>query len=152
MKWLSSWSQRTLQVLVQPSFLIEGFGLDGSVPSSDVVRDILSRQVVAEVSHSLTVSYFIMTCSTFVAAIQLFSLMKFGPLHIQHFTSIVLTVTFWFDGTRWKYCTTVSLNPIPAGGESIWPPPRSFFYITQKVLVRGCWNFLNFPTYPKPSL
>ena len=30
--------------------------------------------------------------------------------------------------------------------------PCSFFYITQKVLVWGCWNFLTFPKYPKPSL
>ena len=44
------------------------------------------------------------------------------------------------------------INPIPAGGEgAIWPP-CSFFYITQKVLGWGCWNFLTFPTYPKPSL
>ena len=45
-----------------------------------------------------------------------------------------------------------AFNPIPAGGGgSIWPP-CSFFYITRKVLVWGCWNFLTFPTYPKPSL
>ena len=44
------------------------------------------------------------------------------------------------------------VHPIPAGGGSIWPPPVVFFYITQKVLVWGCWNFLTFLTYPKPSL
>ena len=27
------------------------------------------------------------------------------------------------------------------------PPPCSFFYITQKVLVWGCWNFLSFLKY-----
>ena len=32
-------------------------------------------------------------------------------------------------------------NPIPAGGVGQFDPPCSFFYITQKVLVWGCWNF-----------
>ena len=48
-----------------------------------------------------------------------------------------------------------SLNPISSGrvGVNLTPPPPcSFFYITQKVLVWGCWNFLTFPKYPKPSL
>ena len=45
--------------------------------------------------------------------------------------------------TTWNYIRFI--NPISD------PPPCSFFYITQKVLVSGCGNFLTFPKYPKPS-
>ena len=38
------------------------------------------------------------------------------------------------------------------GGGSILRPTAVLFYITQKVLVWGCWHFLTFPKYPKPSL
>ena len=42
-----------------------------------------------------------------------------------------------------------AFNPIPAwGGVNLNPPPPcSYCYITQKVLVWDCWNFLTFPKY-----
>ena len=50
------------------------------------------------------------------------------------------------------HCALQLLTLFLLGGGSIWPPLVVFFYITQKVLVWGCWNFLTFLTYPKPSL
>ena len=46
----------------------------------------------------------------------------------------------------------LTLFMLGGGGGQFVPPPVVFFYITQKVLVWGCWNFLTFPTYPKPSI
>ena len=75
----------------------------------------------------------------------------------------ICSLVYWFIGSlvhgfigslvHWFIGLTF-VNPIPAGGGSIWPSPLpcSFFYITQKVLVWGCSNFLTFLTYPKPSL
>ena len=54
-----------------------------------------------------------------------------------------------------NFTIPISLQPdltlfLLGGGQ--FDPPCSFFYITQTVLVWGGWNFLTFPTYPKPSL
>ena len=46
-----------------------------------------------------------------------------------------------------------TVNPISAvRGRKFEPLPLFFFYITQKVFVWGCWNFLTFRKYLKPSL
>ena len=48
----------------------------------------------------------------------------------------------------------LTLFMLGGGGGGLFspPPPLSFFYITQKILVWGCWNFQTFPKYPKPYL
>ena len=63
------------------------------------------------------------------------------------FTIKVPLILTW---EQWdKYCCLLTLFLL--GGRGQFDPPCSFFYITQKVLVWGCWNFLTFPTNPKPS-
>ena len=74
--------------------------------------------------------------------VQLFLCLYSDGLNLRHFKLRVIDLTEFIVWNIWGLWHSLCHN---------WPP-HVVFYITQKVLVWGCWNFLTFLTYPKPSV
>ena len=128
--------------------LIKRFGFQLAAPifiSRFVLRDLCvlcksqcdkTHEFSDEIRNFLNNSY----CSSFLSEWTLFILFfknwkyKYSKMIIMKLIHFHLTLFLLWRGSIWP------------------PPPCSFFYITQKVLVWGCWNFLTFPIYPKPTL
>ena len=90
--------------------------------------------------------FFVWNLSVFTAQLLCFMVIKLFKIKTWFWNFVLLFLSF-------LVITVCSLNLfLLVGGGGQFSPLVVFFCITQKVLVWGCWNFLTFLTYPKPSL